>query len=68
MPLTPEQLANADETLRHAQQVYSEYYERCFWFMDPGLTVTAENLSRIIEGLRRSGDRRAWLIAEELCR
>lgn len=57
----------SEETLRRAQQAYDEYYDRCFWFMNPGLLVNQENLARIVEGLRHSGDRRAWLIADELC-
>ena len=56
------------DTLRSAQAAFADYYDRCFWFMNPDLHVTAENLPRIIEGLRRAGDRRAWRLAEELCR
>lgn len=58
------------ETVRlaRAQEAFSRYYARCFWFMDPKLVVTEENLPRIAEGLRNHGDREAWRLAEELCR
>lgn len=66
--LTAAELRPSGEVLRRAQQAYVEHYERCFWFMDPSLAISAENLPRIVDGLRRFGDRRAWLLAGELCR
>jgi hypothetical protein len=50
-----------------AQEAFERYYLRCFWFMDRSLQVTEDLLPRIVEGLRRHGDRRAFQLASALC-
>ena len=57
-----------EERLATAQKAFELYYSRCFWFMDRSLRVTEDLLPRIVDGLRRHGDRRAFQIATELCR
>lgn len=56
------------ETLANARAAFREYRTRCFWSLSPDFNVTAETLPIIIEGLRRNGDRRAFQIADLLCR
>jgi hypothetical protein len=55
-------------TLAVAQAALAEYRTRCFWMLSPEFAVTAETLPIVIDGLRRHGDRRAFQIADRLCR
>lgn len=58
----------ATERLALAREALAEYRARCFWFLSPDFDVTEETLDIIVSGLRRQGDRRAFLIADRLCR
>jgi hypothetical protein len=55
-------------TLALAQEALDAYRTRCFWSLSPDFAVTAETLNIIIEGLRHHGDRRAFQLADLLCR
>lgn len=56
------------ERLALAQQAFTRFYTRCFWFMREDLRVGEEDVEAIIRGLRAHGDREAFLIAARLCR
>lgn len=56
-----------EEQLALAREALAEYRSRCFWFLSPDFAVTEETLNIIVSGLRRQGDRRAFLIADRLC-
>lgn len=49
-----------------AQQLFTEFYARCFWHMPPGFRVRTVDLPAIIKGLRTYGGRRGFLAAAEL--
>ena len=51
-----------------AQEAFTRFYTRCFWFMREDLHVGEEDLETIIRGLRAHGNREAFLIAAQLCR
>lgn len=59
--------AEGARTLALAREAFVAYHARCFWFMDPDLSVKECHLPAIIDGLRRHGDRAAYRIAERLC-
>jgi hypothetical protein len=56
------------ERLALAQAAFAKYYTRCFWFMNKSLVVTPALVPKIIAGLRSNGDRKAFIIADKLCR
>jgi hypothetical protein len=57
-----------DRAAGRAQELFRSYYARCFWHYDPALEITEENLSLVIDGLRKYGGREGLQLAEELCR
>lgn len=60
-PASPERLALA-------QQAFTRFHTRCFWFMREDLRLGEEDLEAVIRGLRAHGNREAFLIAARLCR
>jgi hypothetical protein len=61
-PAPPELVARAEAAVR-------EYEVQCFWFWTPAAVVnTVEDIKVVIKELRRNGDRRAWLAAQDLQR
>ena len=56
------------ERLALAQQAFTRFHTRCFWFMREDLRVGEEDLEAVIRGLRAHGNREAFLIAARLCR
>jgi hypothetical protein len=56
------------QRLALAREAYAAYRTQCFWSFAPDFAVTDETLPFIIEGLRRHGDRAAFLLAARLCR
>lgn len=61
-PAPPELIARAEALVR-------EFGVQCFWFWHPDAVVrTLEDIRVVIKELRRNGDRRAWLDAQELQR
>lgn len=61
------QRATTQRNIGRAQEIYRQYYAQCFWHLDPNLEITSENLHIVIDGLRKFGGRRGFLIASELC-
>lgn len=62
------QPVTSEDKLAQAQKAFEKFYARCFWYMRPDLKVGEQDLPSIIEGLRKYGNREAFLIAAELCR
>jgi len=59
-PASPELVAKAVAAVR-------EFEAQCFWFWHPDAVVqTLEDVEVVIKELRRNGNRRAWLAAQEL--
>ena len=52
--------------LELAQQLFKEYYARCFWHLKPDLIVTEQVLPIIIKGLCAQGGRQGMLAAAKL--
>jgi len=52
--------------VRRAQELFKEYYARCFWHLKPDLVVTQELIPMIVKGLRAHGGRREFLLAAQL--
>jgi hypothetical protein len=65
--LSPDQAREMALT-REARKAYKRYFARCFWSYNPGLKITTADIPWVAEQLRKNGDRRAWEIAERLCR
>jgi hypothetical protein len=62
IPAPPELVAKAEEAVR-------EYEALCFWFWHPEAWIrTMEDVREVIAELRRYGNRRAWMAAQELRR
>lgn len=62
-----EQRALANHKAGRAQELFKRYYAQCFWHLDPSLQITPQNISLVIEGLRKYGGRTGFTLAEELC-
>jgi hypothetical protein len=61
-PAPPELIARAEALVR-------EYGAQCFWFWHPDAKVrTLEDVRLVVKELRRNGNRKAWLAAQELNR
>ena len=60
--------ADTEARLALARDAFSAYRTRCFWSLSPDLEITTATLPIIIGGLRRHGDRAAFLLAARLCR
>jgi hypothetical protein len=49
-----------------AQQIFLQYYTRCFWHLRKDLTITPELLPLVQQGLRKHGGREGMLLASEI--
>lgn len=57
------------ELIKRAEALFREYDAQCFWFWHPNAVIrTLEDIHVIVRELRRNGNRRAWLAAQELQR
>lgn len=62
IPVPPELVAKAEAAVR-------EYEVQCFWFWHPEARIrTMADVREVIAELRRYGNRRAWLAAQDLQR
>jgi len=50
-----------------AQELFRQFYATCFWHYRPDLRITSENISLVIEGLRKYGGRKGMEAVEALC-
>ena len=62
------QPTSTSDRLTLAREAFARYRAMCFWFVRPDFTVTEATIDLVIRGLRQSGDREAFLLAERLCR
>lgn len=60
-------IAGSERIAGRAQEIFRQYHAQCFWHYDPELVITPENTHLVIEGLKKHGGRRGFLLAEELC-
>lgn len=56
------------DRLTLARDAFTRYRAMCFWFVRPDFIVTETTIEVVIRGLRQSGDREAFLLADKLCR
>ena len=54
--------------IKEAQEAFNKFYAQCFWYMRKDMTVTENDLTEIIRGLRHYGGRQGFLLADKLCR
>ena len=65
--LTPSQ-AKGMVQVREARRAFKRYRALCFWSYDPNLKVSINDVSWVVENLKKHGNREAWMVAERLCR
>jgi hypothetical protein len=51
-----------------AQELFLRFHAQCFWHYDPDLEIGTHNFHLVIDGLRKYGGRKGFMLAEELCR
>jgi len=54
--------------VREARRAFKRYRALCFWSYDPNLKVSINDVSWVVENLKKHGNREAWMVAERLCR
>ena len=54
------------ERLELANCLYREYHTRCFWHCRRDLVITEDLLSLVVNGLRKHGGRRGFILAAKL--
>lgn len=64
--LSPEDARNMVR-IREARKAFREFHAQCFWFMPEDMVITLEDVPEIVNGLRRNGGRRGFLLAAKLC-
>jgi len=62
------QVQSMGSKIEIAQRAFDKFYAQCFWYLRPDLQVREQDLPTIIDGLRKHGNREAFLLAAELCR
>lgn len=55
------------DPIPYLQDLYKERYATCFWFMDPNLEITQENLPIICNILKKNGNREDYILARRIC-
>ena len=50
-----------------AQELFSQYYTKCFWHMKSNLIVTEAMLPEIVKGLKTYGGKSGYMEAIKLC-
>jgi hypothetical protein len=56
----------AHERVELANQLYQLYRAQCFWHCPRDLVITEELIPFVIDGLRKQGDRRAFILSGKL--
>lgn len=54
--------------VREARRAFRHFRSSCFWSYRPDLRIGLADVPWVAEQLRKHGTRRAWLVAERLCR
>lgn len=57
---------NEYERLELANQLYREFYTRCFWHSPRELLITEELIPFVVKGLRINGGCRGFILAGKL--
>ena len=65
--LTSEQ-SRAMLKVREARRAFKHFRALCFWSYDPDLKITVDDIEWIARTLKKNGNRRAWEVADYLCR
>jgi hypothetical protein len=65
--LTPEQ-AKAMVKVREARRAFRRFRALCFWSYNPDMKITIDDVAWVAETLRNHGNRKAWEVADYLCR
>jgi len=65
--LDPEQ-ARQMVLVREARKAFREFHSSCFWSSPKDYRVRKEDISWVVDQLKRHGGRAGWLRAERLCR
>ncbi len=65
--LTPE-TARAMVRLREARRAFATFKTSCFWSFDPERKIQPADIPWVVDQLQKNGGRRAWRVAERLCR
>jgi hypothetical protein len=53
--------------VREARRAFRKYFAECFWFSDPSLTITKEDVSWVAEQLLKHGSLECWKKGKQLC-
>ncbi|MCP5464414.1 MAG: hypothetical protein H7A33_05245 [Deltaproteobacteria bacterium] len=54
--------------VREARRAFKNFYTECFWSFDEDYKVELKDLDWVVDQLRKNGNRKAWEVAEKLCR
>ena len=54
--------------VREARRAFRHFYTECFWSFDEDYPITIEDIDWVATQLRKHGNRKAWKVAEKLCR
>jgi hypothetical protein len=54
------------KVLEQAQQLYREFYTRCFWHCPRDLVITFELIPLVISGLKKHGGHHGFVMAGKL--
>jgi hypothetical protein len=46
--------------VREAKKLFRQYYAECFWYCDPDLSITIEDVSWVAEQLMKNGSMECW--------
>jgi hypothetical protein len=60
------EISSAQQRLDLANQLYREFYARCFWHCPRDLVVTEELIPLVVKGLRDHGGRRGFILSAQL--
>ena len=54
--------------VREARRAFRLYHAQCFWHLRKDLTITKDDVPAVVDGLRKHGGRKGFLLASRLCR
>jgi hypothetical protein len=66
-PSSVSALLTTPEKLALAQEAFTRFHTRCFWFMREDAQITAQEIPYICERLRADGGRAGFLLAARIC-
>lgn len=62
-----DQLSREQRNAGRAQEIFKQYYSRCFWHYNSDLKITPKNIHLVVAGLKKYGGREGLKLAQELC-